>query len=254
MTKKKRVVVKIGTRLLTTDQNKIDLENLRQLSTQIAQIKKKYHLDICIVSSGAIICGSYFLNPSDKIREKQAAAAIGQPILCQEYANSFKEHDLLTAQILLTKDGLSNKTRRAHTLDTIETLLEHNIIPIINENDTVAVDEITFGDNDGLSCSVAKIIKADLLMLLTDTNGVYTDNPKTHPNATLIEHIDTITDDQIKTIQDNPNARGGMKSKLSAAKIASEAGIDVYIANGRKSDIMSKILSGQNGGTFVPKK
>lgn len=250
---KKRVVVKIGTRLLLNDNGQMDLENLGQLSDQVAQIKKDHDLDICIVSSGSIICGSYYIKPSD-LPEKQAAAAIGQPILCQEYAKSFKKHDLLTAQILLTFDGLSDTTRKTNTLNTICTLFEHNIIPIINENDSVSVEEITFGDNDGLASMVAKIIEADTLILLTDTDGVFTENPKTHPEAKLIERLDKISDEQIDAIIDNSDARGGMKSKLSSAKRASESGIDVYIANGRKSDIMSKILSGKNGGTFVPKK
>ncbi len=251
---KRTIVIKIGSRLLTTPTDQTDLNNLRQLCKQIAEIKSNHPINVCIVSSGAIVSGQYYLSKKPStIPEKQAAAAIGQPALFQEYSLFLKQLGLNTAQLLLTRDGLDNHERQTHTKNTIHTLFEHNVIPIINENDSVAIEELTFGDNDGLSSKLATLISAETLILLTDTNGVYTENPSLNPNATLIELLPNISDEQIANTIDNLDARGGMKSKLLAAKNASQSGINVYITNGRKSDSIVNILNNINPGTFVPK-
>ena len=189
------------------------------------------------------------------IPEKQAAAAIGQSILMQEYNRFFQQRGYTSGQILLTKEGLQSEIILNNVRNTITTLIAHSAIPIINENDSVATDEIgvKFGDNDELSCLVAKLVQAEELILLTDIDGVFDQNPKTDPHAALVKNITDCNDSMLALAQDIPNSRsrGGMSSKLRAAKEAAEAGIDVWIANGRRRHILSDIVAGIGPGTKI---
>lgn len=253
----KIIVIKFGTNILATEEGKLDLNNMRDLAYQIAFEMQVHQKQIVLVSSGAITCGAERLHIQAKtIPEKQAAASVGQILLMHEYLNFLGRKGIQVGQILLTKDGLENATRSKNASTTIRTLLKNNIIPIINENDSVATNEIQnlrFGDNDELSFLVAKLINADLLITLTDIEGVFTANPKLNPNAKLLHDIPVINDRILKLIEDIPNerSRGGMSSKLSYAKNASELGIPVIIANGRRKNSIKDIFEGIEVGTFI---
>jgi len=252
----KIIVIKVGTNILTTPCGQLDLNNLRQIANQISQIIKN-NKQVILVTSGAITCGSERLQISaNSVPEKQAAASVGQILLMSEYLNFFSHKSIQAGQILLTKDGLEKATIKKNVTNTIKMLLKHNILPIINENDSIATNEIQnhrFGDNDELSFLVAKLVQADLLITLTDIDGLFTANPKQTPDAKLISDIERVTDDLLSRVEDIPNtrSRGGMKSKLTYAKNASELGIHVIIANGRRPTILDQIFSGESVGTFI---
>ena len=249
---KNRLLIKIGTKLLVTENGKLDLNNLRQLSRQISKAAELY--DVIVVSSGSIICGAEILNIIPKsIPEKQAAAAIGQILLMKEYTQFFEQNNKKVAQILLTKDSFIDQTKQSNVKNTISTLLDNEIIPVINENDTVATDEIQFGDNDILSSEVANLMKAQYYIILTDQDGVFTDNPETSNKAKLIETLTEVSDEMINnapTILDGKE-KGGIKSKLMAAKYAQINGILTFIANGRDQSIINKILNNEKVGTCI---
>jgi glutamate 5-kinase len=253
----KIIIIKIGTNILTTEEGKLDLNNLRDLVFQISELKTKQKKQIIIVTSGAITCGSNALNIIAKsLAEKQAAASVGQILLMQEYTKLFEQNGYLVGQILLTKKELSIPTLRTNVETTINMLLKNGIIPIINENDVVATDEIKlhrFGDNDELSGLVAELINANLLIILSDIDGLYSANPKTHKNAKLIPYLEKITEETFSQIEDTPSlrSRGGMKSKILAAEKASLAGTNVIIANGRTKNIIKQIFSAHIPGTFI---
>ncbi len=198
-----KIIIKIGTNLLTTVKGELDLNNLRQLINQISETVKKKH-KVIIVTSGAITSGAELLKVSlDTIPKKQAAASIGQLLLMNEYALFFKSHGIQVGQLLLTKDGLLDKNRKKNALNTINTLLKYNFIPIINENDSVTTKEIKFGDNDELSSIVAVLCKADQYIILSDINGVYTDDPNQNKKALLIPQINKITEKIKKNAKKN---------------------------------------------------
>ncbi len=250
------VVLKIGSKQLTTPQGKLDLNNMRQLVDQAMALSDQHGVRFVLVSSGAILCGSDVLGiTAQTLPEKQAAAAVGQRLLMQEYAEFFSHRGRHVAQILLTKDCFEREDRQDHTKNTIFTLLEKGIVPIINENDTVAVDEIRFGDNDQLSSLVAGLIGAQILIMLSDIDGLYTQNPKQYPDAVLIPRIDAFTPETFTLVQDLPglNSNGGMTSKLLAAQYATERGIDVVLANGRTPNILTDIFNGSAVCTRVAK-
>ncbi|MFC1754054.1 glutamate 5-kinase [Thermoproteota archaeon] len=255
--KSDKVIVKIGTNILTTPEGKLDLNNLRALVAQICDSILAKQCQFIIVTSGSIICGSERLSITAKtIPEKQAAASVGQILLMQEYARFFENQGLEVGQILLTKDCITDSTKRANVKNTITTLLKQTVTPIINENDSVATDEMDmrFGDNDELSCTVAKLTNAKLLILLTDTDGLHTCNPKTHKqDAKLIPSLTHISDDIMQCVEDveSHRSQGGMASKLRAAKEASQAGIDVVIANGRRANVIKDILLDKAVGTKI---
>ncbi|MGE4170007.1 MAG: glutamate 5-kinase [Candidatus Margulisiibacteriota bacterium] len=247
-------IVKIGTNLLTTNEGRLDLNNLRGLIDQIAALHKAGHRFI-VVTSGAITCGSERMHIcATSIPQKQAAAAVGQGLLMREYIEFFGRHGLEVGQILLTKDVLSHPIAKENALNTINTLLMCNVIPIINENDSVATDEIgaKFGDNDELSSLVAKLIQAGRLLLLTDIDGVFSSNPKLDAKATLLPEL-KIGPNTLKLAEDvsNGRSRGGMTSKLKSAKDATDAGIEVYIANGRNATVIADIFAGKPTGTRI---
>ena len=250
------IVIKIGTNVLTTPEGKLDLNNLRHLIDQISHEINHKKRKVVIITSGAIACGSEALEITAKaIPEKQAAASIGQILLMHDYLNFFRQKGITIGQILLTKDATQNPTLAANSLNTINTLLKNNVVPIINENDAIATDEIRnlrFGDNDELSYLVSKLIKAHLLIILTDIDGLFTDNPKKNPQAKLISRVEKVDEKIYKLIKDvaNNRSRGGMLSKISYAQKASQDQIPVIIANGYRSNIIRDIFLGKKVGTY----
>ncbi|MBL7685972.1 MAG: glutamate 5-kinase, partial [Deltaproteobacteria bacterium] len=189
--KSKTWVIKIGSSILADALSGVNLRVFRSLSEQVMQLRKKGH-SVILVSSGAIACGMHqlgFVKKPKEIEKKQAIAAVGQITLMNHYARAFSKHGLTIAQILLTRSDIEDRKRYLNARHAIRELLKQNIIPIINENDTVAVEEIKFGDNDNLSALVAKLVEADLLVILSDIEGVYTANPQTNPQAVLIPLI-----------------------------------------------------------------
>lgn len=254
----KRLVIKIGTNILTTPDRKLDLNNLRNLVCQIGYLVRDKRCECIIVTSGSITCGSEVLAlKPETIPQKQASASVGQFLLMREYATFFSQFGIQVGQILLTRDAIDHDSRRHNIENTIQTLLGLGIVPIINENDSVSTDEIQFGDNDNLSSRVAVLANADLLIILTDTEGLFTKNPKIDPQATLIEQVSVI-DDSVISLTDSATSdrsKGGMLTKVLAAKYATEHGIETRVAYGRKSDVILDILDGKTVGTqFLAKE
>ena len=252
------IVIKIGTNVLTNSQQALDITSLNCLVTQLAICLNTTSSHYTIVTSGAITCGANKLkNTPQTIPEKQAAAAIGQVILMNEYKQAFQTHDLITAQLLLSKEGLTREEGQQNFINTINTLHDQNIIPIINENDTIATSEIQFGDNDQLSAQIATLINADQLIILTDIDGIHTDNPKLTPDAKKIDLIDNIDSPKLDALINDiysQTSKGGMKSKLAAAKNAALAGIKVVIANGRHPNVITNIINELPEGTMIHPK
>lgn len=248
----KRITIKVGTNILTTQDGKLDVNQVRSIASQISAIKKSHHIEVVLVSSGSITCGSERLDlTATTIPEKQASAAVGQFLLMKEYDTYFSQHHTQVAQILLTQDGLDDAERRQNAHNTLSTLLEQGVVPIINENDSVATAEIEFGDNDSLSSQVAVLTESDMFIMLTDTDGLFNKNPKQFDDAVLIEHVPEITTEIINMTDAETGGRskGGMLSKVKAASRATDAGINTVIANGRTENIIIDILSGVHKGT-----
>ena len=256
--KKKRIVVKIGSSTLTANTNIISRGKIEDIARQILELKKDY--DIILVSSGAIATAKQWFNLYEQrqfIESKQAMAAIGQPVLMQIYHEVFADFGLKVAQCLLTNYDFEDELSVKNTQNTINKLLDYDFIPIINENDTVATEEIKIGDNDNLSAMIAILMDADILINLTDIDGLYTKDPRTYKDAKLISFVDTIDKDIQRMASDIPGAlgTGGMLSKIKAAKKVTAAGIPMVIAGGEKPDILTRLFSGEPLGTyFVPGK
>ena len=254
----KRIVVKVGSGVLTED-NGLNLKALRSISRQICQLADR-GLEIILVSSGAMASGIKKIGLSkrpDEIPKRQAIAAVGQAGLIMEYEKSFARYNKKVAQILLTGDDLDNRKRYLNARNTLYTLLSWQIIPIINENDTVVVEEIKFGDNDNLAAMITLLMDADILINLTDIDGLYTKDPRHNQDAELISVVTTIKKDIEKYATDIPGplGTGGMLSKIIAAKKVTAAGIPMLIAGGEKHDILIKLFAGKEHGTFfIPKK
>jgi glutamate 5-kinase len=247
---KQRIVIKIGTNLLTDDHQRLDLNNMRHLVYQIAdECLNDPNKEFIIVSSGAITSGAKHINiDTNSLSEKQAAASIGQILLFQRYYEFFQLKGICVGQLLVTKDNFENAVKKQNITQTIGTLLEHKAIPIINENDSVSTDEIQFGDNDQLSAMLAVNVNADQLILLTNTDGVLNKEHNTIP------HLSKITDtelDLVDTSGASPYSKGGMRSKLLAAQMATEANINVVIANGRTERVVHKVLNDEAIGTRI---
>jgi glutamate 5-kinase len=247
-----RLVVKLGTGVLTDRRKQIDPAQLGQLVAQIAA-QRKAGREVVLVSSGAIGAGMGILNYEKRpteLDELQACAAVGQPRLMAHYAETFAKHELHVAQVLLTHDDLEHHERHLNARNTLVTLLGRGVVPIINENDAVSLAEIKFGDNDKLSALVASLLPADLLVILTTVDGVLENfgkaNPRTIP---LIEKIDSEIE-KLGGGTSSETAVGGMKSKIEAAKIAVRSGIPLVIASGKKKNALSDILSGEDEGTM----
>ncbi|HOK39879.1 MAG TPA: glutamate 5-kinase [bacterium] len=251
----KKIVIKIGTSLITRNNNReINKEFFENITNEISNLMKEKK--IVIVSSGAIGLGMLELGLTKrpkKISEKQAVAAIGQPILMNIYANYFKKYNIKTAQLLLTHGGLQNRERYINASNTLQELIKEKVIPIINENDTVATEEIKFGDNDKLAALTAILFDADLLVLLTDIDGLYAN---INDKNSLINEVSEIT----KKIEEyaQPSKRestvGGFKSKIESAKIAVNSGVNVLICNGKQKNSITKFLNGEKIGTYFKAK
>jgi len=250
-----RLVVKLGTGVLTDSRKQPDLAQMGQLVAQIAE-QRQAGREIVLVSSGAVGAGmgalGYEKRPSD-LAELQACAAVGQSRLMAIYEKLFGAHGLSVAQILLTHDDLEHHERHLNARNTLVTLLNHGVVPIINENDAVSFTELKFGDNDTLSALVAALLPADLLLILTTVDGVLENFGKANPHTIpTIERVDAAVE-RTAGGTDSATAVGGMASKIQAAKIAIRSGIPFVIASGRKKKIMARVLAGEEEGTlFVP--
>ncbi len=250
-------MVKIGSNLLT-EKNRLNLKRMEEIVDQLASLQKE-NREIILVTSGAIASGMGRLNLKRlaSMPQKQAAAAIGQNLLMGIYERLFKKRGCLVAQVLLTSEDIQDRERYLNARNTLLTLLNYKAIPIVNENDTVAVDEIKFGDNDTLSALVASKVEADLLIILTDTKGLYTTDPKRRRGARFIEEVSEITP-QLEKMASGPGTlrgTGGMVTKLRAAKITRSSGIAMVIADGRMGNVIKRLLAGERLGTlFLPKK
>lgn len=252
--KPRRVVVKLGSSSLTGENGQLSSEKMRSLVKQLAGLRNHRNSDVILVSSGAVAAGLSRLKwnrASITIPEKQAAAAVGQSYLIEMYRDLFAEKQLEIAQLLLTRADIEDRKRFVHIRSTLETLLRHRIIPVVNENDTVAVEEIRFGDNDTLASLVALVVQADLVVLLTDIDGLYETNPRVFPEAKRITDVWEITEriEQMAGGEGTLVGTGGMRTKLAAAKIAMNSGIDVVVASSDEPDGLDKIITNCGIGT-----
>lgn len=253
-----RIVIKIGTSTLAHASGRLNIRRTEKLCKVISDLKNAGH-DIIIISSGAIGMGRAKIGLSEKPKDiptKQAAAAVGQCELMYTYDRLFSMYNHTVAQILLTGDDTENEKRRENFHNTLTRLLELSVIPIINENDTIATEEIVIGDNDTLSAIVAKNISADLLILLSDIDGLYDKNPRLHSDARLISEVDNITDEILALAEGTGSnlGTGGMATKLTAAKIVTDAGIDMIIASGVDPEILYSIEDKIPFGTLFKAK
>ena len=249
---KKRIVVKVGTSTLTHKTGKTNIARVAKLSSVLADLHNMGH-EVILVSSGAVGVGTGKLGLKEKpteTKELQAAAAIGQGELMFLYDKMFSEYGVIVSQLLFTTQELEDEASRNHLLDTFNQLIEFGSIPIVNENDSVSVDELLNGDNDCLSATVAVLTEADLLIMLTDTDGLYDSNPSENKNAKLIETVEKITP-EIENAAGGAgrHGTGGFKSKIKAAKIATGGGVPVVVMNGEKPTRIYKVLEGKRIGT-----
>lgn len=263
ITKTKRWVIKIGSALLTNDGLGLNTEGIKTWVKQMAVLRES-GIELVLVSSGAVaegLCRLGWDKRPDSLHDLQAAAAVGQMGLVQAYESQFSNYDLHTAQILLTHEDLSNRKRYLNARSTIRSLLKYGVVPVINENDSVVTDEIRFGDNDTLAALVANLIEADLLVILTDQNGLFDKNPRCHKDAKLIveasanDHsLDAMADGGVDGAAEGGAGRlgrGGMATKVSAARLASRSGTSTLIASGRFENILTKLQRGEAIGTLL---
>lgn len=253
---KKRVVIKIGSSSLThAETGELNLFKIEQLIRIICDLKG-CGKEIVLVTSGAIAAGRQALGGQKRpttISEKQAYAAVGQARLMMVYQKIFSEYNCVAAQVLLTKDTMTNEASRYNAQNTFDELLNLGVVPIVNENDTVSTHEIQFGDNDRLSAIVAALIGADLLILLSDIDGLYTDDPHKHPEARFVSMVYEITPKLMEMGKDSSGSdvgTGGMSAKLAAARIATDSGSDMIIANGDDVSVLHDIMDGKDKGTL----
>ena len=252
-----KIVIKIGTNLLADKEKGINLERIENIVRNVSHIQS-LGKHVVIVSSGAIGAGVAALNLKKRpksIPEKQAAAAIGQPLLMEAYENAFRKERCNIAQVLLTKDDFISRPRYLNARNTFSVLFEKGVVPIINENDTVAVEEIKLGDNDNLSSMVANLVEADLLIILSDVDGLFTDDPAVNHKADLIPLVEKVTSNIEKLAKSSKTdlSTGGMITKLQAAKRCVSSGIAVVITSGKNPEVFEEILSGNFKGTlFLP--
>jgi glutamate 5-kinase len=249
----RRIVIKVGSSLVTNQGKGLDHSALADWAAQIANLKQM-NKEIILVSSGAIAEGMQRLNWESRptaLYELQAAAAVGQMGLAQAYASSFSQYNLQTAQVLLTHEDLSNRKRYLNARSTLTALLKLNIIPIINENDTVTTDEIRFGDNDTLAALVTNLVEADVLVILTDQCGLFTSDPRKNPDAKLLNEVNA-GDPALEKMAGGAGSgisRGGMQTKVIAAKRAARSGADTIIASGHENNVLSRLNQDEAIGT-----
>ncbi|HJB15784.1 MAG TPA: glutamate 5-kinase [Candidatus Blautia excrementipullorum] len=261
---KKRIVIKVGSSsLIHKETGKLDLRKMEVLVRELSDLHNQGK-NVVLVTSGAVAVGSAVLGLKERPRElkiKQACSAVGQARLMMIYQKLFAEYNQTAAQILMTKNTMVNNLNRMHARNTFEELLQLDTIPVVNENDSISSYELelmdAFGDNDTLSAVIAALIGADLLILLSDIDGLFTDDPNTNPNARFIDTVETL-DDKLLSMGKGSVSKvgtGGMATKLTAAEIATAAGADMVIANGADFHVIHKIMEGRNYGTlFVRNK
>jgi glutamate 5-kinase len=253
-----RIVAKIGTNVLTAGTDRLDLEVMSSLVGQVARLHRQGR-DVLIVSSGAIACGRHRLGTAKERKDipfRQVLASVGQTYLMQAYDELFAWHDIVVAQTLLTKRDLADRQGYLNARNTLLALLDVRAVPIVNENDVVAVEEIEgvkIGDNDNLSALVANLVDADLLVLLTDQAGFFTADPRLHDDARLIQRVDRI-DEEIEQLAGERSERGigGMTTKIQAARLATASGTHVVIADGGEKDVLVRLAEGEAVGTLFP--
>ena len=250
----KRIVIKVGSSTITYGNGKRNFSRIDRLAREIADLANQGK-EIILVSSGAVAVGVDRLGLAAKpktIPGKQAAAAVGQGVLMHTYEKIFAEYGQIVAQVLLTRMDSVDRHRYTNSRNTFLALLEHKVIPIVNENDVVAIDELKIGDNDNLSALVAGIVDADLLIILSDIDGLYTANPQNDPNAKLVPEVTDITPEIEASAGDAGSkvGTGGMFTKIQAAKMATSSGINMVIASGEEKDAISRILDGEEIGTL----
>ncbi len=253
----KRWVIKVGSALLTGDGQGLNTELIKQLARQINYLREN-QVEVLLVSSGSIVAGMAQLGMAerpDRVNELQAAAAVGQASLVKQYEEAFKSNSINIAQILLTHADIANRERYLNARSTLSTLLQLKVLPVINENDTVATEEICFGDNDNLAALVANLVDADVLVMLTDQDGLYTADPRIDKNAKLLHEAD-VDDSRLQSMATGSSSfgRGGMLTKLAAAKVAGRAGASTVIANGKVENILISLYQGEVIGTYLPAK
>ena len=252
--KARRVVVKIGSSLLTKGGQGLDKTAIAAWVKQMAGLRHQ-SVDVVLVSSGSVAEGMCRLGLKTRpkaLHELQAAAAVGQMGLVRVFDDNFQQHGLHAAQVLLTHDDLSDRQRYLNARSTLLTLLKFGVVPVINENDTVATEEIRFGDNDTLAALVANLVEADLLIILTDQKGLYTGDPSLYPDATLISEI-SVNDDSLEKMAGDSRSglgRGGMFTKVRAARLASRSGAATVVAAGAADDVIAAVISGVDLGTY----
>lgn len=254
----RRIVVKIGTSTLAYSNGRLNLRRVEALVKVLADLKNSGR-EILLVTSAAIGVGAGQLGLKERphdIGGKQAAAAVGQCELMYTYDKLFSEYGHQTAQLLLTRDVIEDERRKRNVVNTLSRLMEFGVLPIVNENDTVAIEELEFGDNDTLSAIVAILSNADLLVILTDIDGLYTDNPRQNPDARRIDVVDEITDDLLAAAKGagSPLGTGGMSTKLHAAQMATAEGIPTAIISGERPDDLYDLLDGNSVGTIFTVK
>ncbi len=251
----KRWVVKIGSALLTNDGQGLNKEALADWVQQMVELKNQ-GVEVILVSSGSVAEGMKRLGWASRpklLNELQAAASVGQMGLIQAYESKFAKYGIHSAQILMTHDDLSSRKRYLNVKGAMETLLEYGVVPIINENDTVVTDEIRFGDNDTLAALTANLMSADVLVILTDQQGLYNDNPRENPNAELISeaHVSRKDIEAMASPEGGALGKGGMYTKVMAAKRAARSGTATLIASGRAENILPRLFNGEQAGTLL---
>jgi len=254
--KAKRIVFKVGTSSLTNADGSLSRAKVKEITRQLALLHEAGH-ELILVSSGAIAAGFSslgFKKRPTKVADKQASAAVGQGLLLEEYTSNLLLKQIISAQILLTQDDFADKRRYKNAHQALSVLLNRGAIPIINENDTVAIEELKVGDNDTLSAQVAAMVQADLLVLLTDVDGLYTANPSTNPDARRLEKIEKISSELIDMAggAGTSNGTGGMLTKIKAATLATMSGVPVYICSSLKTDaLLEAVEETKDGSLFL---
>lgn len=253
--KKQRIVVKIGSSSLTSDGGGICTEKLTDHVDALAKLKQAGH-EVVLISSGAVAAGFTELGYPSRpvtITGKQAAAAVGQGLLMQAYTEAFRRHHIVAAQLLLTRGDFSRKEQYSNAFAALSELIDRSVLPIINENDSVSIEELTFGDNDMLSALVSGLVQADTLIILTDINGLYDKNPRQDASAKKYAFLPAITD-EIAAFAGSSGSKvgtGGMKSKIDAARTALSLGVSVFIGTGSGAEKLTDILEGKGDGTYI---
>lgn len=258
LSRARRIVVKVGSGLITEPDRDAGESRIAHLASELAALVRDGR-EVTLVSSGAVATGTARLGLAARPRtipEKQAAAAVGQSALMWQYEQAFKVHGVQVGQVLLTRQDISDRHRYLNARNTLLTLLDFRVLPIVNENDTVAVDEIKVGDNDNLAALVAHLIDADLLVLLTDVDGLYTGDPRRDPTARRLETVEAVTEDIQRLVFDQAGrvSVGGMSTKLEAAQKSNASGIPMVIASGKEVGMLDRLLRGEPVGTyFLPR-